>query len=62
MGPLWSGQGTVPHTTVRDLLSTDVLLSVSGAPAGAKERQAVNINTCYNTVHTCNEGSSKIVF
>ena len=35
MGPLWSGQGTVPHCTVSDLLSTDVLVSPSGAPAGA---------------------------
>ena len=31
MGPLWSGQGTVPHTTVSDLLSTDVLVSPLGA-------------------------------
>ena len=39
MGPLWSGQGTVPHTTVSDLLSTDVLVSVPGAPVGARERE-----------------------
>ena len=30
-GSLWSGQGTVPHCTVSDLLSTDVLVSPSGA-------------------------------
>ena len=35
MGPLWSGQGTVPHTTVSDLLSTDVLVSPPGTPIGA---------------------------
>ena len=35
MGPLWSGQGTVPHCTVSDLLSTDVLVSPSGALVGA---------------------------
>ena len=34
MGPLWSGQGTVPHTTVSDLLSTDVLVSPPGALVG----------------------------
>ena len=34
MGPLWSGQGTVPHCTVSDLLSTDVLVSSSGALVG----------------------------
>ena len=44
MGPLWSGQGTVPHTTVSDLLSTDVLVSVSGAPVGARINQAMNAN------------------
>ena len=41
MGPLWSGQGTVPHCTVSDLLSTDVLVSPAGAlvgAAGAEER------------------------
>ena len=43
MGPLWSGQGTVPHTTVSDLFSTDVILSVSGAPVGARMDQAVNV-------------------
>ena len=37
MGPPWSGQGTVPHTTVSDLLSTDVLVSPPGAPVGAGE-------------------------
>ena len=37
MGPLWSGQGTVPHCTVSDLLSTDVLVSSPGTLLGAKE-------------------------
>ena len=37
MGPLWCGQGTVPHTTLSDLLSTDMLVSPSGAPVGAEE-------------------------
>ena len=37
MGPLWCGQGTVPHTTLSDLLSTDVLVSPTGAPVGAGE-------------------------
>ena len=37
MGPLWSGQGTVPHTTVNDLLSTEVIVSPSGALVGAGE-------------------------
>ena len=38
---LWSGQGTVPHCTVSDLLPTDVLVSPAGAlvgAAGAEER------------------------
>ena len=35
MGPLWCGQGTVPHTTLSDLLSTDVLVNPPGAPVGA---------------------------
>ena len=35
MGPLWSGQGTVPHCTVSNLLSTDVLVSPPGALVGA---------------------------
>ena len=37
MGPPWCGQGTVPHTTLSDLLSTIVLLSPSGAIVGAGE-------------------------
>ena len=37
MGPLWCRQGTVPHITVSDLLSTDVLVSPTGAPVGAVE-------------------------
>ena len=37
MGPLCCGQGTVPHTTLSDLLSTDVLVSPPGAPVGAGE-------------------------
>ena len=32
-----SQQGTVPHCTVSDLLSTDVLVSHPGAPLGAGE-------------------------
>ena len=51
MGPLWSGQGTVPHTTVSDLLSTDVIFSVAGAPVGARYRQVVNTTQCYSTVY-----------
>ena len=43
MGPLCSGQGTVPHCTVSDLLSTDELVSSPGTPSGAR-RQAVTIN------------------
>ena len=35
--PPWCGQGTVPHTTISDLLSTDVVLSPPGAPVGAGE-------------------------
>ena len=38
MSPLWSGQGTVPHCTVSDLLSTDVLVSSPGAPVGAGKK------------------------
>ena len=57
MGPLWSGQGTVPHTTVSDLLSTDVLVSVVGAPVGARERQVMSTSTLlYN--HTFSESNS----
>ena len=37
MGPPWCSQGTVPHTTLSDLLSTDVLLSTSEEPVGAGE-------------------------
>ena len=39
MVPLWSGQGTVPHATVSDLLSTDVLVSVPGTPVGTKRER-----------------------
>ena len=35
MGPPWCGQGTVSHTTLSDLLSTDVLASPPGASVGA---------------------------
>ena len=38
MGPLWFGQGTVSQTTTVDLLSTDVLVSPTGAPVGAGEK------------------------
>ena len=37
MGPPCCGQGTVPHVTVSDLLSTDDLVSPTGAPVGAGE-------------------------
>ena len=37
MGPLWCWHGTVPHTTLSVLFSTDVLVSPSGAPVGAEE-------------------------
>ena len=46
MGPLWSGQGTVPHTTVSDLLSTDVLVSVPGASRETK----LEINDNYKII------------
>ena len=35
MGPLWCGQGTVPHTRISDLLSTNVVESPTGAVVGA---------------------------
>ena len=35
--PLWCGQGTVPHTILIELLSTDVVVSSPGAPVGAGE-------------------------
>ena len=38
MGPPWCGQGTIPHTTLSDLLSTDVLASPPGALVGAGRR------------------------
>ena len=44
MGPLWPGQGTVPHTTLSDLLSTDLLVSPSGALTGAEKHIDVRIN------------------
>ena len=47
MGPLWLGQGTVPHCTVSDLLSTDVLVSPPGAPVGAGETTNFFININY---------------
>ena len=37
MGPPWCGQGIVPHTTLSDLLSTDVPVSPPGALVGAGE-------------------------
>ena len=51
MGPLWSGQGTVPHCTVSDLLSTDVLVSPSGALVGAEERRHEDIFKLANIKH-----------
>ena len=41
MGPPWCGQGTVPHTTLSDLLPTDVIRSPP-EPVGAGE---VDIHT-----------------
>ena len=37
MGPLWFGQDTVPHTTLRDLLPTVMTLDPSGTSLGAEE-------------------------
>ena len=45
MGPLWCGQGTVPHATLSDLLSTDVLVSPPGAPVGARE-ETQGVDSC----------------
>ena len=55
MGPLWSGQGTVPHCTVSDLLSTDVLVSPSGALVGAAagRRHAWNYFKCIYYHYLC---------
>ena len=53
MVPLWSGQSTVPHATVSDLLSTDVLVSVPGTPVGTKrerERERETDNKCNNYI------------
>ena len=47
MGPLWCRQGTVPHTTLNDLLSTDVLVTLTGASVGAGE-ETIN----YVRIHT----------
>ena len=46
MGPLWCGQGTVPHTTLSDLLPTDVLLSPIhvGAPVEAAWGGDIQLN------------------
>ena len=49
MGPLWSGQGTVPHTTVSDLLSTDVLVSPLGALVEA-ELETINITESFSVI------------
>ena len=35
MDPFWCEQGTVSHTTVIEVLLTVVLVSPTGAPAGA---------------------------
>ena len=58
MGPLWCGQGTVPHTTLSDLLSTDVLVSPTGAPVGAGEESFTYTQLgiamyIMSVVHTC---------
>ena len=49
IGPLWCGQGTVPHTTLSDLLPTDVLLSPIHAevPVGAGEETVKHVQ-CTN--------------
>ena len=57
MGPLWSEQGTVPHCTVSDLLSTDMLVSPPGAPVGAGEGNKPNI-TLQHCSYTFNEGKN----
>ena len=45
MGPLWCGQSTVPHATLSNLLSTDVLVSPPGAPVGAGE-ETQGVDSC----------------
>ena len=44
MGPLWSEQGTFPHTKLIDLFSVDVLVSAWGTPLGA-ERDETRVDT-----------------
>ena len=53
MGPLWCGQGTVPHTTLSDLLSTDVLVSPPGAPVGAGEEACYSSSCTEVGYHWC---------
>ena len=50
---LWSGQGTVPHCTVSNLLSTDVLVSPSGAPVGAARRGDMEIFWAFTFTTLC---------
>ena len=38
MGPLWLGQGTVPHCTVSDIFSFNRLFNPSGALVGAEKK------------------------
>ena len=43
MGPLWCEQATVSHITLSDLLFTDVLVSLPGAPVGAGEETYMHL-------------------
>ena len=51
IGPPWYGQGTVPHTTLSDLLSTDVLVSPPGAPVGAAGEETCIYSSCMHGLH-----------
>ena len=53
MGPLWCGQGTIPHTTLSDLLSTDVLVSPAGAAVGAGEETVYKTHLNYIILMCC---------
>ena len=52
-------QGTVPHTTLSDLLSTDMLLSSSGAREGAGEETCTEVR--YHMVHACVAPAVKVL-
>ena len=59
MGPLWLGQGTVPHCTVSDLLSTDELVSSPGTLLGAKETGSdYKHNVTVAAIHTFSGSNS----